>query len=116
MTILYNLFDGITEQYEVIFTISTTSWIPSLNNQQFSTNMILSANQKPYNGHCTVDLSSGYALITYFTITCLDWMDMDGIVVKYEYFSKFNFQNNFYFFKKTNVNINAKNSKNSSLV
>ena len=86
LTISSNLFVASVDQWLVEFTIFTTSaLIPALNSN-FSTSMVLQANQKPYNGTCSVDLSSGNALDTKFTITCLNWADYDGIVTKYEFF------------------------------
>jgi hypothetical protein len=51
-----------------------------------TTHMLLKINKQPYNGNCTVDLTEGYAFLTNFTITCDDWIDDDGYIVKYEYF------------------------------
>lgn len=53
-----------------------------------STNMLLKINIAPFNGTCWVDLPRGYAMITYFTITCKNWVDIDGYIVRYEYFGK----------------------------
>ncbi len=54
-----------------------------------TTSMVLKINQKPYNGTCVVDKTSGKALDTFFNILCTNWADFDGIVTKYEYFATF---------------------------
>ena len=48
--------------------------------------MLLKINQKAFNGTCDVDLQSGYALYTYFIIKCIDWIDIDGYIRRYEFF------------------------------
>ena len=60
-----------------------------LNGTNFTTKMIILANQQPSEGYCWVDLATGYALNTWFTIYCDNWTDSDGIVVKYEFFGTF---------------------------
>ena len=37
------------------------------------------------NGSCNVDLTKGISLLTYFTISCFDWTDLDGQIVEYEF-------------------------------
>jgi hypothetical protein len=51
-----------------------------------SASMQFKINQKPVNGTCYVDKFEGFAMSTLFNITCQDWVDEDGIVIKYEYF------------------------------
>lgn len=46
----------------------------------------LKVNQAPLNGSCTVDKTYGFALDTYFYINCSNWVDVDGIIVRYEFF------------------------------
>lgn len=70
-----------------------------------STQMILKINEPPSNGTCAVDPPSGYALIDYFQIKCIDWLDTDGLIVRYEFFGK-----NFFFFNFINF-INSKLKK-----
>lgn len=43
-------------------------------------------NQNPYNGNCSIYPEEGFAMSTNFTITCQNWLDDDGIVMRYEYF------------------------------
>lgn len=89
-TLPSNLFSASIAQYKVELSIKTlSSSVNSLNNKVFSTSMIMQTNQVPYNGTCSIDLSSGNALQTYFTITCQDWYDSDGIVSKYEFFASY---------------------------
>lgn len=51
-----------------------------------STSIFLKINQKPFNGTCTVSPLVGFAMLTYFTITCKNWVDIDGYILRYEYF------------------------------
>ena len=74
------------QQYKVEFVVTTTSAIPELN-AQFVASMILSKNQKPFNGMCSIDKSSGLAALDNFNITCVNWQDTDGFVAKYEFIS-----------------------------
>ena len=50
--------------------------------------LILKTNEVPSNGQCNVDLLKGVGLSTYFTITCSNWTDSDGVIVKYEFMGK----------------------------
>ena len=57
-------------------------------NNNFSigtSSLVLKQNSLPRNGHCSVDLFQGISLLTYFTITCSNWIDLDGKIVKYEF-------------------------------
>lgn len=56
--------------------------------------MILSLIKPPFNGSCTIEPNSGYALVTDFSIKCFDWIDVGGNVSNYLFFGKF-----FYFIK-----------------
>ena len=47
--------------------------------------LILKTNSLPLNGKCTVSPSVGISLLTYFTISCSNWKDTDGQIVKYEF-------------------------------
>lgn len=51
-----------------------------------SSAIIFLKNDQPYGGNCSVDKSVGYAINTYFTISCFNWQDKDGNVVMYEFF------------------------------
>ena len=46
-------------------------------------------NQLPRNGFCDVDLYNGTSLSTTFNIKCLDWIDPDGFIERYEYMGKY---------------------------
>lgn len=70
--------------WKVNFTIT----ILTLDSQYASSTqfMTFKINEPPYNGTCSIDLNRGYALVTYFFINCIDWDDIDGFIVRYEYF------------------------------
>ncbi len=59
-------------------------------NQQINGTAYLSIklNQLPQNGWCNISQANGFALSTNFIIVCSNWIDLDGQIVKYEYFSK----------------------------
>ena len=62
------------------------------NEQDFSmgkASLIMKKNSLPSNGECFANQTSGISLLTYFDITCSNWTDLDGAVVKYEYMGKF---------------------------
>ena len=84
-SIVFQLY-GKCLYWKVDFQIQTFKYGIWLNT---TTSMILKINQAPINGTCSVDLLEGYALSTLFTITCLNWVDIDGYITRYEYFAKF---------------------------
>ena len=84
-SIVFQLY-GKCLYWKVDFQIQTFKYGIWLNT---TTSMILKINQAPINGTCFVDLLEGYALSTLFTITCLNWIDIDGYITRYEYFAKF---------------------------
>ena len=43
-------------------------------------------NQLPQKGSCSVDTYNGTSLSTTFDIKCVDWIDPDGAIERYEYF------------------------------
>ena len=51
--------------------------------------MNLKLNREPFNGTCDVNIYDGYALTTFFEITCVNWCDIDGYITRYEYFVTF---------------------------
>ncbi|RNA05799.1 polycystic kidney disease 1-like 2 [Brachionus plicatilis] len=53
-----------------------------------STVINLRVNHKPFNGKCQIDCRNGTAYYTVFKIECLDWLDSDGYITRYEYFVK----------------------------
>ena len=84
-SILFGLY-GKCFYWKVDFQIQTFKygiWINS------TSSMTLKINQAPINGTCFVDLLNGYALSTIFTITCMNWVDIDGYITRYEYFAAF---------------------------
>jgi hypothetical protein len=46
-------------------------------------------NQLPSGGSCSIDLTNGIALSTYFSITCSNWVDPDGTISSYALIGKF---------------------------
>jgi len=52
-----------------------------------ASSLILELNQIPYNGTCSVTPDNGTALQTLFTFTCKDWLDKDGTIDKYVFYS-----------------------------
>jgi hypothetical protein len=47
---------------------------------------ILIKNQLPQSGVCSVNPNNGTSLETMFSISCKNWLDLDGSIVRYEYF------------------------------
>ena len=61
--------------------------INKLNQQTPGTaSLILLVNSVPSGGYCFLDKYNGISLLTIFNIKCLNWMDKDGYVAKYEFF------------------------------
>jgi hypothetical protein len=83
LTISSLLLQSSISEWRVDFTVITTTHGISITS---AASMIYKINRRPSGGTCSVDKSSGYAKQTYFNITCQNWTDIDGIVVKYEYF------------------------------
>ena len=55
--------------------------------------IILKKNLLPLGGSCSVDINQGISLLTYFTITCQNWIDLDGQIATYEYMGMFDKKN-----------------------
>jgi hypothetical protein len=51
--------------------------------------LIVFINQVPNNGSCTIFPLNGTAVSTIFTISCANWYDPDGEIVKYTYFGNY---------------------------
>jgi hypothetical protein len=68
--------------WKVLYTATVSSTIIG------SSAIVFQINQLPYGGNCKVDLYSGIALSTYFTISCYNWIDPDGQVAMYEFYGK----------------------------
>lgn len=49
--------------------------------------IVFKLNKPPSNGLCNIDPENGTAMITYFTIFCMNWEDDDGTIDNYEYYS-----------------------------
>jgi hypothetical protein len=66
------------------------SFFVNVNQQLNGTSyLFIKVNQLPQNGSCDINKQNGTALSTYFIIYCSNWIDRDGSIVKYEYFSNF---------------------------
>ena len=50
--------------------------------------LIFTINQLPQSGSCSISPNNGMSLLTLFQITCSNWQDLDGTIVRYEYFGK----------------------------
>ena len=53
-----------------------------------SASLIFKINELPKGGLCYVDKYNGLSLQTDFNILCVDWLDSDGTIERYEYFGK----------------------------
>ena len=51
-----------------------------------ATSIVFKINKPPRDGKCVTNLLNGTSMETYFTIYCKNWIDEDGIIVKYEYY------------------------------
>ena len=60
--------------------------ITTLRKSTGSSTLTIYKNQLPQNGSCTVTPNNGTAMESNFTISCINWSDPDGIIVRYEYF------------------------------
>ena len=56
--------------------------------------LILKRNLLPQGGSCSVDLSTGTSMSTQFNIICINWVDPDGYVVKYEFMATYSGNSN----------------------
>jgi hypothetical protein len=50
--------------------------------------LIFLLNKIPYNGTCTVTPENGTSLQTLFTFKCQDWLDADGTIDKFSFYSR----------------------------
>jgi hypothetical protein len=67
----------------------TSNWMVTYSatvpgNIEGSSSIVFQLNQIPYGGSCTVNQTTGYALSTDFEVSCEDWSDDDGQIVRYE--------------------------------
>ena len=47
--------------------------------------LILKKNQLPINGYCLVSPTNGISLLTLFSVTCVNWEDLNGQITTYEF-------------------------------
>jgi hypothetical protein len=71
--------------FRVLLTISTITNNVVANS---TTSMILKKDSAPANGRCSVNTTTGYAMVTDFSIKCSNWTSDDGMIVQYEYYGK----------------------------
>lgn len=72
-----------TTYWKVELTVSTTTNGVTTNG---TNSIILKRNQVPYNGMCSLQNSTGYALQTMFVINCTKWIDADGFIISYKFY------------------------------
>lgn len=90
LTVSNKLFEEYSTTYEWKIELSITSYPQGQTYELSGTaSSIYVINKPPYNGACDVDKQEGIALLTYFTISCLNWVDDDGFITRYEFSSIF---------------------------
>jgi hypothetical protein len=57
-------------------------------NQIGVSSIVLRRNELPTGGLCTISPSTGYAIDTLFTLNCINWVDLDGNIVNYQFYGK----------------------------
>lgn len=88
LTLFKSIFDtfNFVNFWRIYF--DTTVYDSNANTVVGSTFINFQVNQKPFNGTCTIDSLNGFAFYTLFKIECLNWLDKDGYITRYEYFGK----------------------------
>ena len=71
LTVLYDLFKSGLYSWKVELTVITEFFGVQINSDPIS--RTFSLNRPPYNGTCSIDPLSGYALQTKFNIICKHW-------------------------------------------
>ena len=83
LTALGQIFEENNEtsvwKFELILTTS--------DNLSSSFSLAIQVNQLPMGGSCFINPLSGMTLDTIFTIQCLNWRDLDGTIVKYNFYA-----------------------------
>ena len=54
-------------------------------NKTGESSIIFRLNKLPRNGQCSIDIDNGFAMRTFFKIKCINWVDDDGDVTRFEY-------------------------------
>ena len=85
MAIIPELFD----KYASIVFWRIDYQIENIHSKQGLASLVLIKNQPPQNGSCSINHFIGIGLQTPFLIECTNWFDLDGSIVRYEYFGKF---------------------------
>lgn len=73
-------------QFKIDATLTTYSNTSGISTGKAS--LIFKINQTPKGGICNVTPLKGITADTLFTINCLNWVDLDGQIVKYSYYGK----------------------------
>ncbi len=95
MTLPTSLLQLNYSYWKVELTITITSSLSGVSANS-TTFVVYNINETPFGGSCGLDRLSGYAIESFFNITCLNWTDRNGIVTKYEYFGNFFFNKNIF--------------------
>jgi hypothetical protein len=53
-----------------------------------TSSIITIVNQLPKAGSCSISPTNGTVANTVFTISCINWLDIDGEITKYSYYGK----------------------------
>ena len=87
-----NLFSSLkyTPNLKIEFTAVGSS------NELGSSSLIIRVNNLPYGGYCLFKINYGVSLETYFEISCLDWLDSDGYIERYEFYGNQIYLNTFH--------------------
>ncbi|RNA30185.1 polycystic kidney disease 1-like 2, partial [Brachionus plicatilis] len=86
MVMLAELFklDETAVDWKIDLTVTT---ITNSGISMGSSSLRLKKNKLPQAGKCTVSPTEGLAMTTFFKIICTGWQDLDGKIVRYEYYS-----------------------------
>jgi hypothetical protein len=82
---LFLTFSNVSS-WKIELFISTQSVLNGYSNGYSS--FIIAPNRLPLPGHCTIYPLKGIADVTYFNISCFDWTDLDGQIIRYEFYGK----------------------------
>ena len=85
LTLLPQLFDA----YPSVFTWRIDYQIENARLITGLASLVLIKNQLPQSGVCSVYPNNGTSLETMFNISCRNWLDSDGSIVRYEYFGNY---------------------------
>jgi hypothetical protein len=104
LTLLPQLFDA----YPSVFTWRIDYQIENARLITGLASLVLIKNQLPQSGVCSVYPNNGTSFETMFNISCRNWLDSDGSIVRYEYFG--NYLKKRFFKKKTKKKFKSETS------